>query len=224
MRRQLDYMGNVRVLFDLFYPGVLPGSVVDVPAGLDILSQIVLPAAAAMTADATGALAIASLVQTPVPFASAQELLESIATALAGAAGYPSVLALTHGQAFFDNFTTQYQGTLLPATLQWINANVQRFSASPAGLNYVERYYTPTGDLRVPALTLSTFRDPLVPGFHQDAYGQIVAAAGNADRLVQRSVPGTGNGYGHCTFTPQELATAFSDLVLWAEYGVKPTR
>lgn len=224
MRRQLDYMGNVRVLFDLFYPGVLPGSVVDVPAGIDVLSQIVLPAVAAMTADPTGALAIASLVQTPVPFASGQELVESIATALAGAAGYPNVLALTHGQPFFDNFSIQYAGALPPATLQWINANVQRLSASPAGLNYVEHYYTPTGDLPVPALTLSTFRDPVVPGFHRDAYGEIVAAAGNADRLVQRSVPGTGTGYGHCTFTPQELAAAFSDLVLWAEYGVKPTR
>jgi hypothetical protein len=39
---------------------------------------------------------------------------------------------------------------------------------------------------------------------------------------VQRSVSGTGNGYGHCTFTPSELATAFLDLVLWAEHGVKP--
>lgn len=224
MRRQLDYMGNVRVLFDLFYPGVLPGSAVDVPAGIDVLSQIVLPAVAAMTGDPTGAGAIASLVQTPVPFASGPELVESIATALAGAAGYPSVLALTHGQPFFDNFSTQYDGALPPATLQWINANVQRFSASPAGLNYVEHYYTPTGDLPVPALTLSTFRDPVVPGFHRDAYGEIVAAAGNADRLVQRSVPGTGNGYGHCTFTPQELASAFSDLVLWAEYGVTPAR
>ena len=143
-------------------------------------------------------------------------------TALVGAAGYPSVLAQTHGQPFFDNFSTQYAGALPPATLQWINANVQRFSASPAGFNYFEHYYTPTGDLPVPAITLSTFRDPVVPGFHQDAYGDIVTAAGNADRLIQRSVPGTGNGYGHCTFTPQELASAFSDLVLWAEYGVRP--
>ena len=224
MRRQLDYMGNVRVLFDLFYPNVLPGSAVDVPAGIDVLSQIVLPSVAAMTANPTGAGAIASLVQTPVPFASGPELVQSIATALAGAAAYPSVLALTHGQPFFDNYSTQYAGALPPATLQGINANVQRFSASPAGLSYIERYYTPTGHLPVPAITLSTPRDPVVPGFHQTAYGAAVAATGNADRLVQRSVPGTGSGYGHCTFTPQELAAAFSDLVLWAEYGVKPAR
>jgi pimeloyl-ACP methyl ester carboxylesterase len=222
LRRQLDYFANVRVLFDLFYPGVLPGTVVDVPPGIDVASQIALPATAAMTGNPAGAFAIASIAQTPVPFASGPELLQSIVTALGGAAGYPDVLSFTHGQPFFDNSATQYTGALQAATLQWINANVQRFSASPSGLNYVERYYTPTGDLRIPALTLSTFRDPVAPGFHRTVYGAAVAAAGGSDSLVQRSVLGTGNGYGHCTFTPQELATAFSDLVLWAEHGVKP--
>jgi hypothetical protein len=117
---------------------------------------------------------------------------------------------------------TQYTGALPAAELQAINASVGRYSASPAGLNQIEHNYTPTGNLRIPALTLSTFRDPVVPGFHLSAYGAAVAAAGNSDGLVQRLVPGTGNGYGHCTFTPQELVTAFFDLVLWAEYGVPP--
>ena len=222
LRPELDYFANVRVLFDLFYPGVLPGSVVDVPDSLDIASEIVFPAVAAMTASPAGALAIASITQTPVPFANGPELVQSIATALAQAAGYPDVLRLTHGQAVFDNMTTQYTGALPPATLQAINASVQRYAASPAGLNYVEHNYTPTGELRIPALTLSTFRDPVAPRFNLIAYGAAVAAAGNSERLVQRLVPGTGNGYGHCTFTPSELATAFLDLVLWAEHGVKP--
>jgi hypothetical protein len=101
-----------------------------------------------------------------------------------------------------------------------INASVQRYSASPAGLNYVEHNYTPTGALRIPMLTLSTFRDPVAP-------------ASIAARTVQRSPPpaipigwcsarSQALGYGHCTFTPQELATGFFDLVLWAEHGVKP--
>jgi len=29
--------------------------------------------------------------------------------------------------------------------------------------------------------------------------------------------------YGHADFTPTELVTAFSDLVLWVRYGIKPT-
>jgi hypothetical protein len=222
LRPQLDYFGNVRVLFDLFYPGVLPGSVVDVPPGIDVTTQIVLPAIAAMTGNAAGAAAIASIAQTPVPFASDAELIESIATALGAAAGNPDVLRLTHGQPFFDNVATEYTGALDAATLLWINASVQRHAASPSGLNYIEHNYTPTGALPIPAITLSTFRDPVAPGFHRDMYGTAVAAAGNSQWLVQRSVLGTGNGYGHCTFTPLELATAFFDLTLWVEYGVKP--
>jgi hypothetical protein len=46
---------------------------------------------------------------------------------------------------------------------------------------------------------------------------------GDADRLVQREVAGYAGGYGHCTFTPQELTQAFFDLVVWGEFGVKPT-
>jgi pimeloyl-ACP methyl ester carboxylesterase len=223
LARQVDFMANVRVLFDLFYPGVLPGTAVDVPPGIDMIQDIVNPAVAAMTVDPTGAFAIASIAQTPVQFASGPELLESIATALGGASGYPEILGLTHGQAYFDNSATQYMGALPSPTLAFINANVQRFSGTPAGRNSLEHNYTPTGDLRIPALTLSTFRDPVVPGFHRTIYGQEVAANGDADWLVQRSVPGDGGGYGHCTFTPQELTQAFFDLVVWGEYGVKPT-
>jgi pimeloyl-ACP methyl ester carboxylesterase len=221
--RQVDFTSNVRVLFDLFYPGVLPGTAVDVPAGIDVTQDIVIPAVAAMTANPSGALAIASVAQTPVQFASGPELVESIATALGGAAGYPEILRLTHGQAYFDNTATQYTGALPPATLAFINAGVQRFAGTPAGRNALEHNYTPTGDLRLPALTLSTFRDPVVPGFHRAIYGQLVAANGAADLLVQRSVPGLAGGYGHCTFTPQELTQAFLDLVLWGELGIKPT-
>jgi pimeloyl-ACP methyl ester carboxylesterase len=223
LTRQEDYVLNVRVLFDLFYPGVLPGSAVDVPPGIDVILDIVSPAVAAMTVDPAGAAAIARIAQTPVPFASGPELLQSIATALGGAAGYPEILGLTHGQPYFDNTATQYTGALPASTLEFINANVQRFSGSPAGQNSLEHNYTPTGDLRVPALTLSTFRDPVISGFHRTVYGQEVAAMGDSDRLVQRSVAGSAGGYGHCTFTPQELTQAFSDLILWGEYGVKPT-
>jgi pimeloyl-ACP methyl ester carboxylesterase len=222
-RAQLDYAANVYALFNLFYPGVLPEIDVDDPQDIDATSQIVLPAIVAMTNDPSGALAIASIDQTPVPFASGPELLESIVTALVGAAGYAGDLELTHGRLFLDNSATQYTGALSASDLQWINANIQRYWASPAGLNLVEHNYTPTGYLTVPTLMISTLRDPVVPAFHAALYASAVAATGNSDWLVQRSVPGTAGGYGHCTFTPQELATALADLVLWDQYGIKPT-
>ena len=49
-----DYLANVRALFDLFYPGVLPGNASKAPAGVDPTTEIVGPAIAAMLAYPTG--------------------------------------------------------------------------------------------------------------------------------------------------------------------------
>lgn len=193
------------------------------PDKIDVASQIVLPAIAAMANDPSRAPAIISIDQAPVPFANGPELFESIVTALVGAARSPDVLELMHGQVFLDNSSTQYTGTLPAATLLRIDANIQGVSTSPAGLSDIEHNYTPTGPLTIPALMLSTFRDPVAPGIHAALYASAVAAAGDSNWLVQRRVPGTVSGYGHCTFTPQELPTTFMDLVLWARYGMKPT-
>jgi hypothetical protein len=68
-------------------------------------------------------------------------------------------------------------------------------------------------------LMLSDARDPLAPGFNQVSYAAAVASTGSADFLVQRQV----QAYGHCVFTPAQLGQAISDLVLWVQFGIKPT-
>jgi pimeloyl-ACP methyl ester carboxylesterase len=215
-----DYYAHARALFDFFYPNVLPGTAADLPAGTDITQGIVLPAVAAMTANPVPALQMAAIAQTPFPFASAPELLESIVSALQGNAGTNQQLrTLTHGQPYFDNRTTIYAGLLPAPLLQAINAGVERFDAAPSALQALDHQYDPSGDLRIPMLMLSDARDPVVPGFNQVSYAAAVAAAGASPLLVQRTVP----AFGHCVFTPQELGTAFSDLVLWVQFGIKPT-
>jgi len=87
-----------------------------------------------------------------------------------------------------------------------------------SALNYLNQYYAPSGALQIPMLMVSTWRDPVVPGFHQISHRNFVAASGHSDLLVQRTV----NRYGHCVFTPAELGTAFTDLVRWVEFGIKP--
>ena len=219
-RRQFDYAANVRVLFDFFYPNVLPGSAAELPPGTNIPLQIVAPAIAAMTANPAGAATIASLAQTPVPFATPAELIQSIVTALtANAVNLIQVLPLTNGHPFFDNRSTIYTGPLPPGVIAAINAGVERFDAAPNALEYLDHYYEPSGNLDVPMLMLSDSRDPIVPGFHQIAYLDAVNASGRQDLLVQRQVP----AYGHCVFTPAQLGGAFADLILWVEFGIKPT-
>ena len=221
---QYDYFANTRVLFDFFYPGTLPGNAGDVPPGTDLTNAVVLPALAAMQGSPAGAFAIASIDQTPAPFSNPAELLESIATALGANAGsYSDLVPELHGKPYFDNRNLQYTSGALPAPLlAALNANVGRFDAAPSALNYMVKYYQPSGNLQIPMLMLSTWRDPVAPAFNQTAYLNLVTAAGHSDLLVQRSVSGTGNGYGHCTFTPTELGTAFGDLVGWVDFGFKP--
>lgn len=109
--------------------------------------------------------------------------------------------------------------TLSPAETAF-NDMVQRVAADPQarrrnGLANV----TPTpGDLKIPMLTLHTLGDLFVPFHMQQEYARRVAAKGASDLLVQRAT----RDFGHCTFSPAELATTFVDLVTWVEAGVKP--
>ena len=198
---QFDYGSHVRALFDFFYPGVLPASAGEIPAGIDPSIAIGLPAAAAMSADPFGASAIAAIDQTPVPFASPAELIESIATALVGhAALFNDILSRTHGHPVFDNEHTIYTGALPAPVLAAVNAGVDRFAATPSAANYLDHNYTPSGDLAIPMLMLSNSRDPVVPGFNQTAYQHAVDEEGDPALLAQREI----DRYGHCNFQPFE--------------------
>jgi pimeloyl-ACP methyl ester carboxylesterase len=219
-QRNFEYHSNVRALFDFFYPGVLPGNAAFLPSGTDVDQQIIAPAIAAMTANPTPAGYIALMNQTPAPFANGAELIESIVTALGANAVDLTDELLTNGKPYFDNQNTVYSSAVLPAPLlQAVNAGVQRFSASPAALNSFDHNYTPSGDLRMPMLMLSNARDPVVPAFNQVSYLAAVTANGASNLLVQRQV----DVYGHCLFTPEETGTAFTDLVLWVQFGLEPT-
>jgi pimeloyl-ACP methyl ester carboxylesterase len=199
-RRQFDYEANVWTLFDFLYPEVLPSDAANVPPGIDVTQTVVLPALAAMEANASSALAMAQIDQIPIPFATSEELVESIVTALAYyATEFTDLNNRTHGHGFFDNSNTQYTGALPTEQLQAINAGIQRFTASADALSYLEHFYNPSGALRIPMLTLAMSRGPVVPGFHQISYRDAVAAAGASDLLVQREI----ERYGHLTFTPR---------------------
>ena len=94
----------------------------------------------------------------------------------------------------------------------------ERFVAWPDAVNYFEQYYTPTGVLQIPTLTLHTVLDPVVPFWHEAAYAQRTGDAGAGEWLVQRSIA----RYGHCAVTPAEMGSAFDALVSWAEGGPRP--
>lgn len=122
-----------------------------------------------------------------------------------------------------DNADVVYQFDTDPALSageQALNDGIVRVAADPQGRQPDGLSQVPVvaGDPQVPVLTLHNLGDLFVPVLNEVEYAKRAAANGKSDLLVQRAI----RGVGHCDFTPEELGTAFLDLVSWVETGVKP--
>jgi hypothetical protein len=238
--RELQFVGDVRALFDFYYPGVLPGDAANVPDGyVPTQAQVAGLVIPAITANPLGLFAIASTAQTPLAFVpgnvtvagpSQSSLVQSLIVALwYQLIGTPDVTDRTHGHTPYGNSDVTYTlGTpvvpaLAPVLTNLIagaNAGVDRFTSPPDAQNLLAKYYVPNGDLEIPVITVHNLFDYLVPFFHEAAFGQIVQAAGASDMLVQRAVP----DYGHCSNAAlvNVVVQSFQDLVTWVSTGEKP--
>ncbi|GAB4332274.1 MAG: alpha/beta hydrolase [Dehalococcoidia bacterium] len=101
-----------------------------------------------------------------------------------------------------------------------LNAGVRRLPADPLARD-ADRHpdaVPTTGRLTAPLLSLHGTGDLFVPIHMEDSYREKAAAAGVAHLLVQRA----SDAPGHCTFTDDEVVTAWHDLVAWVEEGVVP--
>ena len=217
-RLETDYIGNVRVLFDFYFPGVIPGDVLHVPEmEYSADSPVVKAIVAAILANPHKAVALASVDQITLPFTTLGQLVLSIVRPIGyNIRGTNDLLARTGGQSPFGNVGVWY--TRLGLIDPFLNVGVGRFAAQAGGIRYLNDYYQTRGTLAIPLVTLHTTQDPDVPFFHERAYAKIVAAARTSKWLAQQSV----QRYGHCNVAPAEVATTLSRLVNWAENGVKP--
>jgi pimeloyl-ACP methyl ester carboxylesterase len=87
--------------------------------------------------------------------------------------------------------------------------------ADPKAVATLTRTSVPTGRLRVPALTIHTVHDQLVPVEHQNWYAERVARAGSGPLLRQAYVGTTG----HCAFQRNETLAALHALEYRIETG-----
>jgi len=217
-RTQTDYVGNTRVLFDFFYPGVIPGDVLHVPAeDYSSTSPQVQAIVGAILTNPQAAVALASVDQIELPWTSFPELINSIVRVLGyNVLGTNDLLQRTGGASPFENRNVAYTG--LGAYDAVVNAGVGRFAGSKQAFDYLKAFYQPKGKLQTPVLTLHTTLDPDVPFSHEQRLADIVKSAGYSSRLVQQSY----NRYGHCNVSPTEAASAFLRLADWVKRGVKP--
>lgn len=241
---ELDHIVNTRLLFDMYYPGVLAGAFNEIPPGYNIDPRVdpatIGKIQSALLANPVGLLVIANTLQAGIEFVpnsalTLNTIVNSIITKLVfHAAGYDNLLAQTNGKFPFDNTQTVYRAAgpivvppplnaVIPAALiesqiASLDARVPRSSGDESALQYADKYFTPSGALMVPTLTLHNRWDPLVPFFHEPMFASRVEAAGASNFLVQR----TNLGYGHCNFTVAEQVKAILDLDAWSKSGIKP--
>jgi pimeloyl-ACP methyl ester carboxylesterase len=218
-RRELQYIGDVRAIFDYFYPNVLPGDATELPPITNLNAQILGPAQAAIAANPTGAFVLAGIAQTPIPGINPTEVVTSVLTALGfHARGLSDLTDRAQGKAPYGNADELYASTAYAALMGPLNTSVERFSLAANANAWLRHNYEPSGDLAIPVLTLHTTRDPVVPFFHEGLLAAQVAQRGAGANLLQRSI----SRYGHCTFAIPEMLTSLNDLATWVDTGVKP--
>lgn len=202
LRRQVEYFGDFRVLFDYFFPGLLPGSAVDIPASVQAnWFTVHVPAiTAALAADPGKAVELMRTAQAAYDPAAPATIVTTALNALWYNVFGTNDAALKLGGNPYGNRLTWYFGSRNDLRL---NLSVRRFTAAPAAATALRAYET-SGDLAIPLVTLHTTMDEVVPFRHELFYLPKIDL-----RARGAFVPLPVQRYGHCNLTTNELLGSF---------------
>ncbi len=208
-RGQISYVGDFRVVFDYFFPGLIPGTPVDVPPALiaswsTYYTTTVVPVLMAPSS----AISVTQLMNvTGVPYdpGDPATIAAGISTELWYSVQATNDAAAKLGGQPLDNLSRVYSGSLDDVAL---NAGVQRFSASPAALTEIQAYYQTAGRPLVPLVTAHTTKDQTVPFWHETLYRAKVVANNRTPRHDLIAL----DRFGHCNFSLAEMVQALQLL------------
>jgi len=210
-QKQLNYISDFRVLFDYFFPGIIPGSPISIPQEvIDDWESAYVPAIMDELADKPDA--FLQLIETSKATIDQNDLDD--ATESAADLLWYNVFATNDAADKLDgnpysNRGRWYRGS--DSNLK-LNLSVQRFTADPAALAEITKYQT-TGNVTIPLVTLHTTGDEIVPFWHEVLYFEKVSTSGSVS-VTQLPV----KRYGHCNFTTSEVLAAFG-LLIWQVTG-----
>jgi pimeloyl-ACP methyl ester carboxylesterase len=247
---ELQYIGDVRALFDAYYPGALDGS--PIAAGTPLTQEQMKAIVIAAITNPTDPLAtvkmfaIASTAQTPLAFVpnwaprvpgtgiETSLAIETMATSLVAALYYqnlgtPDVLGRTHGHSPYDNQPRAYtlgtpavpSPTLIPLVTSLI-----------AGSNEsVTRYdITPDAEnyLERNYVPTGSLKIPVV-SVHNSWDYLVPLFHEPAFLEIVRTAGATSMllqrtevNYGHCSFPKKVVVSSLETLATWVATGVKP--
>ncbi len=134
-KKQIDQVLNVRVLFDYYFPYIIPGTPVNIPEDLN-LPEVFGNITIALVTNIPSAIELASVDQADISYANINELIESIVLSIAyDLIGMEDLLNRAHDQLMVDNSNTIYtiNGTPIPY-LNDPETGVTRYEATNAGI------------------------------------------------------------------------------------------
>jgi pimeloyl-ACP methyl ester carboxylesterase len=201
----INYTRDWRIVWDYFFPGLIPGTAIDVPQTvIDNWDTTYKPAiAAAIASDPTNAQYVANAARISYggdPANLSDALLRASSSVLD-----VNDAVLKFGGQPYDNVGRVYTSTNQNLQLNW---SVPRYAAAPAAIAEMNANYQTTGSLPVPVVTMHTLADPLVPYWQETLYAQKIFKAGSASKHTQIPI----NRYGHCNFTTNEIIASFAIL------------
>ncbi|MDQ4141209.1 MAG: hypothetical protein M3142_11880, partial [Bacteroidota bacterium] len=210
-RKQINYYGDFRVLFDYFFPGVLPGDAIHIPDKLiRHWDAVYVPAILqAIRKNPEAALKLLRVAKAPYDPNDVNTIGETFIRVLwYDVFATRDAIQKLNGQPY-ENCNRVYSGTGSHREDKKLNARVDRFTADRAALKTIARYYQTTGNIRRPLIKAHTSLDQVVPAWHLALYQAKIQAQGTkalfSGILVER--------YGHCTFTGEEIVAYISLLV-----------
>ncbi len=208
---QVNHFGDFRIVFDYFFPGLMPGS------PLTITAEVVEEWEAGLFTDtikveveATENMAkVDQLLQ--VTGVSPFEYVEETSTASIRQLLWYNVYATEDakeklGGQPFDNWDRDYSGSHDDEAL---NAAVERFKADDDVVITMTQFYQPSGKLGGPLVTLHTTGDEVVPYWHAAEYARLTREAGRSRLHTHFTV----DQHGHCNFEVWDILNAFYALV-----------
>jgi pimeloyl-ACP methyl ester carboxylesterase len=211
-RGQINYIGDFRVVFDYFFPGVIPGSPIVVPAAtIESFESVIVPqirTAIQQNPDAARQLlGVTGAAVDPDDPATIEETVIGLAWYAVFSAN--DAREKLGGQPF-GNLLRLYTGS---DDDRLLNRGVARFVASGAALNEIQQRYETTGRPGRPLVTIHTTGDEIVPYWHAQLYGLKTLLTG---AVLKRHINLRIERYGHCNFTAGEALAAFAIMLVMA--------
>ncbi|MBN1758343.1 MAG: alpha/beta fold hydrolase [Chitinispirillaceae bacterium] len=204
------YIANFRVIFDYFFPGVLPGDAITVDLATMLQwESVYMPNVQAELSNPANTGKIRQLLavtKLPVNASDPASVANAIIEVLFMQIFATEDVRLRLGGYPYGNRYVRYSGSDNDRAL---NAGVQRFSADPVALLAAQRLFGTTGRLQIPLVSMHGTGDNLVPIIQQLLYRTKIFLARKSRLYTGIPV----NSYGHCQFQEQQILNGFGLLV-----------